>query len=346
VILELSASNGGSVDGEGIYDEGTSVTVNAIADTDYEFLNWREYDSNEIVSTDADYTFVLNEDRSLIAYFEEFVKSFLITKEENTNLPIIANYIGNEELDNLVIKTRYIGDSFIEDGISIDNSGVTNINGVTQMVINTQDLENRNLYKHITGGGPHIWISKQPSLENRLNPWTDNDELVLQMNAAVPFVELKDKDGNTGTSGFSADKAPVTQLSFGLYLYDEGSQKTFAYIIPVYESRGTFKESANNNDTWTSFVSTPLEDDSRYITKAQNSARLQSEPFPDEKFFKVSLTRENLLKGIKDTNIGLSEDLSNYQLTIVGVLFELPNYVENGHNTSMVEIIDFTVYLK
>lgn len=345
--VTLHTSTGGTVEGEGMYDEGSSVTVFATPNEDYQFSNWRNYDSGEIVSDNADYKFNIIEDRSLIAYFEEFLeKTFLVTESENMNMPIIPDYATTVPLNTLKLMTRYIGNLFIDNGIDIDNSGVVNVNGTTQMVINTQDLDNRGLYTPIVGGGPHIWIAKRHSVDDRVNPWAENDKLTFQMNASVPFVELTDPNGNTASSGFSADLAPVTQLSFGLYLFDQSTQKTFAYIIPVYESRGTYQESANNTDTFVSFVSSPLEDSSTYITKAPESERLQMEPFSDKRFFKVSLTRENLLKGIRDTNTGMSENLANYQVTFMGVLFELPNYVENGHNITMAEVSDFLIYMQ
>ncbi len=345
--LELYASTGGISEGQGKFIEGSSVTAVAMANENFEFSNWREYYSGEIVSTDASYTFSITKNISLIAYFTEASeKIMMVSESENIDMPIIPNYGTNVPKDKFQILTRYIGDLFINEGISQDKSGVVNQDGNTQAVINTHDLEQRGIYEPIVGGGPHIWMSKRPSDELRFNPWADNEKLVLQMNAAVPLVALTDKDGNTANSGFTANQAPVTQLSFGFYLYDESSKKTFAYIIPVYESRGTYQESANNSDTFVSFVSSPLEESSEYITKSPESARLQSTPFSEKKFFKVSLTRENLLKGINDTNANMSTDLSNYQVTFIGVLFELPNYVKDGHNISMVDISDFSVYIQ
>ncbi len=345
--LEIQASIGGVVEGQGKFKEGSSVTVTATANENFEFSSWREYYSGDIVSTEASYMFTITKDTYLIADFiDASEKIMLISESENIDMPIIPNYGNDVPEDKFQIMTRYIGDLFINDGISKEKSGVINQDGLTQMVINTHDLERRGIYKPITGGGPHIWMAKSFSNKLRFNPWAENEKLVLQMYAAVPFVELTDKDGNTANSGFTADEAPVTQLSFGFYLYDESSKKTFAYIIPVYESRGTYDESANNSDTFVSFVSSPLEDKSKYITKAPESEQLQSQPFSDKRFFKVSLTRENLLKGINDTNADMSTNLSNYQVTFIGVLFELPNHVKDGHNISMVEINDFSVYIQ
>lgn len=343
----LFSSNGGLVEGAGQYASGSSVTVVAIADKDYEFSNWREYLSGEVLSTDSSYTFKVSGDIELVAYFEDAVEKIMIYESENKDIPVIADYSTTVPLDRLQIMTRYIGDRFLTEGISSEKSGAVSLDGKTQMVINTQDLESRGLYDAIRGGGPHIWIAKQPSLDSILHPWAEPaNELIFQMKAAVPLVELTDKNGNMASSGFSANLAPVTQLCFGFYLYDESSERTFAFIIAVYESRGPYQESANNSDTYVSFVSSPLEESSLYITKAPESVLLQSEPFIEEKFFKVIITRDNLMKAIRDTNIGLSEDLSNYRLTFAGVIFELPNYVEDGHNTSMVNVSDFSVYIR
>ncbi len=347
IVVNIFSSTGGTVEGGGVYDSSSAILVKAVANDGFIFENWRGYKSGKIVSSNVEYIFKTDKDISLIAYFiEDSGQIPLISESENIDIDIIPNYGNNVPRDKLLVLTRYIGDLFINDGISKEKSGVVNKDGNTKMVINTLDLEKRALYRQITGGGPHIWISKRFSDELRQNPWAEKDELVLQMNASVPLVELRDKDGKMDNHGFTANQSPVTQLSFGFYLYDKSSEKTFAYIIPIYESRGTYQESANNSDTFVSFISSPLEDNSKYITKSQESEHLQSQPFSDKRFFKMSLTKANLLKGIKDTNAKMSEDLSNYQVTFVGVLFELPNYVKDGHNTSMVNISDFSVYIK
>nr|WP_321411973.1 hypothetical protein [uncultured Allomuricauda sp.] len=267
-----------------------------------------------------------------------------VAKIENYDMPIVPNYSEPVLQDTLSVITRYIGDDF-PDSISLDQSAVANKNGVTKMVINTQDLDKKGLYKSIRGGGPHIWIAKRPGPNNTICPWSQGNELIFQMKASVPFVELRDPNGNISSGGFTAEQAPVTQLSFGFYLFDKKTQNQLAYIIPAYESRGTYQESANNSDTYVSFVSSPLEDKSLYITKSSESESLQSEPFQDKKHFKVVITRDNLKRAIEDTQMDLSKNLSDYELTFVGVLFELPNFVEGGHNTSMVEVSDFSVLI-
>ncbi len=346
-LVTLSFSIGGTSEGGGVYESGAEVSLAATADENYVFIEWRDSISGEVLSTDTNYSFILTDDITIVAYFEELVLEFLISEDENIDIPVVPNYTTAYPFDQLNILTRYIGDLFLTEGISQEKSGVVNQDGVTQMVLNTQDLESRGLYSAIQGGGPHIWIAKRSSSDSALHPWADpTSELVFQMNASVPFVEMTDKDGNTASSMVSASLVPVTQLCFGFYLYDEIKDKTFAFIIAVYESRGPYQESANYNDTYVNFVSSPLMSSSNYITKAPESVSLQYEPFTEEKLFKVIISRENMLKVVRDASIDLSDDLSKYRLTFAGVIFELPNYVEDGHNTSMVNVSDFSVYAR
>lgn len=270
----------------------------------------------------------------------------IISVNESKNLNIIPDY-GESDLpkDKLQIICRYIGSDFVGKPVSLDKSGISSANGLTNMVINTKDLESKGLYKPITGGGPHIWINK--NFNKEVWPWsTDKGELVMQMYAEVPSVTLTDLEGKTASYGFAADKSPVTQLSFGVYLKDRVSKKVFAYIICVYESRGTYQESAKNNDTFTNFTSTPLEESSKYISKSPLSVSLQSRPFSEKKFFKMHINRENLMKAIRDTKDGMSDNPADYQITMAGVLFELPNHVSGGHNTSEVKVSELSAFIQ
>jgi hypothetical protein len=268
----------------------------------------------------------------------------LIAPSESTDMPIIPNYGSNVPKDQLHVLTRYIGDLFMTNGVSIKHSGAVVNNGVTKMVINTKDLENRGLYHKIKGGGPQVWISKD--FTKTIYPWVDTSNvLTFQMEAAVPVVNLTDPQGKKAHFGFSAKQAPVTQLSFGFYLRDEKSGQTFAYLMAVYESRGPYKETAKANDTVTDFVSSPIEKSSRYLTKDPKSAALQSKPFSKKNFFKVHITAKNLLDAIHHSGNTLPSDIKHFKLMMAGILFELPNYVKHGYNASMVKVSNFSVYI-
>ena len=58
---------GGIVRGGGTYYEGQDCTLTAVANTDYEFVNWTK--DGEVVSTSAVYTFTVTEDATYVAHF-------------------------------------------------------------------------------------------------------------------------------------------------------------------------------------------------------------------------------------------------------------------------------------
>ena len=60
----------GDVTGSGIYEYGTTATLNGIANPGYYFVLWTE--NNEAVSYDESYSFTVNADRTLTAYFQQF----------------------------------------------------------------------------------------------------------------------------------------------------------------------------------------------------------------------------------------------------------------------------------
>ncbi|MBR6490998.1 MAG: hypothetical protein IKT02_01550, partial [Bacteroidales bacterium] len=77
VTVAANPAEGGTVTGEGTYVFGTSVTVTATANDGYTFANWTEGD--EIVSTDASYTFTITEDHDFVANFEEVIVYYEVT---------------------------------------------------------------------------------------------------------------------------------------------------------------------------------------------------------------------------------------------------------------------------
>jgi hypothetical protein len=70
-IINVTAApnEGGVVTGGGSFEEGETCTVSATANSGYTFENWTE--NGDVVSTNATYTFIVNNDRNLIANFTE-----------------------------------------------------------------------------------------------------------------------------------------------------------------------------------------------------------------------------------------------------------------------------------
>ena len=69
ITAAASPADGGTVDGNGDYVEGSSVTLNATANSGYRFVGWVEGD--QTVSTDTTYAFNADGNRTLTAKFEK-----------------------------------------------------------------------------------------------------------------------------------------------------------------------------------------------------------------------------------------------------------------------------------
>ena len=71
---------------DGIYEDGKEATVTATAKEGYHFVGWKLKDAEDILSTDAKYTFVIKENVDLIGVFEkdeEPAKKYTLTTEVN-----------------------------------------------------------------------------------------------------------------------------------------------------------------------------------------------------------------------------------------------------------------------
>jgi len=67
ITASVNPANSGTVEGTGGYVEGDRVTLSAIPNTGYRFVNWTEGGSS--VSTNSEYSFTVTDDRQLIANF-------------------------------------------------------------------------------------------------------------------------------------------------------------------------------------------------------------------------------------------------------------------------------------
>ena len=77
ITLAANPVEGGTVAGEGLYLEGTEITIVATPGDIYNFVNWTL--DGEVVSTDAEYTFTVMAEGEYVANFE--YKSYEITAE-------------------------------------------------------------------------------------------------------------------------------------------------------------------------------------------------------------------------------------------------------------------------
>ena len=76
-------TEGGSVSGAGTYFVGAACTLTATASANYTFVNWTE--NGEVVSTDAEYTFTVTGDRTLVANFTPIIYSQVVSLAKGWN---------------------------------------------------------------------------------------------------------------------------------------------------------------------------------------------------------------------------------------------------------------------
>ena len=81
ITVSANPTNGGTVSGGGTYNQGQSCTVTATANSGYTFTNWTE--NGNVVSTQANYTFNVNSNRTLVANFQAQQQSYTITVSAN-----------------------------------------------------------------------------------------------------------------------------------------------------------------------------------------------------------------------------------------------------------------------
>ena len=81
ITVSANPTNGGTVTGGGTYNQGQSCTVSATANAGFTFTNWTE--NGNVVSTQANYTFTVTGNRTLVANFQAQPQSYTITVSAN-----------------------------------------------------------------------------------------------------------------------------------------------------------------------------------------------------------------------------------------------------------------------
>ncbi len=88
INVSANPTVGGTVTGGGTYNQGQSCTVSATANAGYTFQNWTE--NGTVVSTQANYTFTVSANRTLVANFQAQPQSYTINVSAN---PVLAGTV-------------------------------------------------------------------------------------------------------------------------------------------------------------------------------------------------------------------------------------------------------------
>ena len=81
INVSANPTEGGTASGGGTFSSGASCTVQATANSGYTFTNWTENDN--VVSTEAEYTFNVTGNRTLVANFTALPQSYSINVSAN-----------------------------------------------------------------------------------------------------------------------------------------------------------------------------------------------------------------------------------------------------------------------
>ena len=90
ITASANPANGGTVSGIGSYPQGSTCTLTATPNEGYAFVNWTE--NEEVVSTNSVISFVVEQDRALVAMFAEVVVVGDGGTATNSYLPSFSYY--------------------------------------------------------------------------------------------------------------------------------------------------------------------------------------------------------------------------------------------------------------
>jgi hypothetical protein len=148
ITVDTDPSEGGIAVGAGTYMGGTSCVVTAIPNEGYSFANWTE--NGKVVSVDADYSFIVTNDRQLVANF--VIEDNIVFADANVKTICLINWDTNSDGElsygeaasmmrmGEVFKNHTEITSFDElqyfiSLIAIDNSAFSGCSGLTSLTI-------------------------------------------------------------------------------------------------------------------------------------------------------------------------------------------------------------------
>ena len=193
VSLSADPTVGGTTEGAGAYEEGTSCTVTAIPATGYDFVNWTE---NEVeVSQDAEYTFTVEDNHDLVAHFalQEIDIVATVVPAGSGTINGSGTYLyGDHVLLTAIPATGYVFDNWTENGEVISSNQSISFTAqadrtleanfsVLQVNITATPVPASN--GSVTGAGtfPYGTTVNLIALANegfQLGTWTENDSVV------------------------------------------------------------------------------------------------------------------------------------------------------------------------
>ena len=280
-VYDVTATaKNGSVSGTGTYYQGNSVTLKAIADTGYEFVNWTTK-GDEVVSTDNPYTFTATEDVTLVANFK--LKTYTVTvTAENGTLEGLATDGKYEHGATVTLKaianTGYEFVNWTKGGeeVSTDETytfkAIADVTLVANFKLKTYTVtvtaENGTLEGLATDGkyehGATVTLKAIANTGYEFVNWTKGDEEV-STNATYTFIATEDitlaanfapvvilptlVTPSVESGIFSVGNGKYVQFSTGNLQYEVGTN-TWSFASEQYEVIGGDPYTGSNNTNY------------------------------------------------------------------------------------------------
>ena len=342
ITATVNPAGAGTVTGAGEYEEGTIATLVATANSGYEFVNWTE-DGTE-VSTNATYSFVVTEDRALVANFVVPVVYYTITATVN---PVGAGTVTGagvyeEGTTATVAATALAGFYFVnwtENGTVVSTSETYSfvVNGDRDLVANFAQFEGNYLSIGNYNGVYNQTITAGVNL-------TNGDEVAgLQMD--IPL-----DDNFTYAEGTIAltDRASANHVIYAGMISNH-VLRVIVYSMPSTPFIGTTGEIFTFGltlGTESGIFPLPIENaiisdvnGNSLPVEASNGSVTVVEP---EMFEITATTVPNAAAVIE--GVGIHAEQSTATLTaIANPGYEFVNWTENGEVISTEETISFVV---
>ena len=196
LTLDVNSDNMGTASGGGLYHKGETVTVTATPNFGYKFLNWTE--NGNVVSEESEYSFVITNDRELVANFEllDYDVNVNVSPENAGTATGAGNYKHGDEVT--VAATPNVGykfvswtenDNVVSEELEFSFNITSNRNLVANFELLTYEVnvsvspENAGA---VTGAGNYthgdeVTVTAIPNAGYRFVSWTENGNVVSEV---------------------------------------------------------------------------------------------------------------------------------------------------------------------
>ena len=252
VSVSANPNNGGNVTGDGAYEQGQSCTVTATANNGYTFNNWTE--NGNVVSTDADYTFTVNDNHNLIANFTLNTYTVSVSANPNNGGTVTGSGTFTYGQNCTITATAAEGYTFInwtENGsyvssnasytfsVTTDRNLVAHFTATPQPTYTITVSANPTNGGTATGGGIYqqgqsCTVNATPATGYVFDKWTENG-VAVSTNPSYTFTVTTNRNFvasfNIMTFTINATVNPaVGGEVFGAGSYEYGSQATLKVV--------------------------------------------------------------------------------------------------------------------